>query len=403
LSFEKRLKQRLEQLSEKHRYRRRKVISGACSPTLSLGASLKHNFCSNDYLGLASHPDLVVAMQRAVERYGVGSGASQLVSGYSEAHEQLELDLARLTGRDRVLVFSSGYMANLGVLSALAGRGDQIYEDRLNHASLLDGGLMSGARFRRFRHGDPQHLEKLLGESEKRAGSSEELLKMVVSDAVFSMDGDIAPLRELARVASAHEAVLMVDDAHGFGVMGASGAGTLEHLALDQCDVPILVGTFGKALGTAGAFVAGSEALIENLVQFSRTLIYTTAMPPALAETTRTALKFVVEDPDRRDRLSQRIQYFRQQANTSEIPLLPSDTPIQPLLTGNDRNTVTLSEALFEKGFLVGAIRPPTVPEGQARLRITLSAVHDFEVLDELLRVLSEHRHLFAQTGGEQR
>jgi 8-amino-7-oxononanoate synthase len=273
-------------------------------------------------------------------------------------------------------------MANQGVITALLGRGDTIYEDRLNHASLIDGGLLSRASFKRFAHSDTHALSQQM-ESQQKGET------MVAVDGVFSMDGDIAPLPELAQICRRQGAWLMVDDAHGIGVLGQSGAGSLEHLSLDQEDVPILMGTLGKALGTFGAFVAGSEELIETLIQQARSYIYTTASPPAVAEATRASLKLVREESWRRERLQDLIKRFRAGAAQLGLPLMPSETPIQPIMAGSSEQALAWSRKLEEQGILVSAIRPPTVPEGSARLRVTLSASHSDEHIERLLEALA--------------
>lgn len=339
-------------------------------------------FCSNDYLGLANHPEVVSAAQRGVRDHGVGSGASHLVTGHNRAHRALEQELAAFTGREAVLLFSTGYMANLGVVSALVGRGDSIFEDRLNHASLLDAGVLSRARLRRYRHADGDHLRQLLQHEPARRS-------LVVTDAVFSMDGDLAPLTELVDIARDSDRPLMVDDAHGVGVMGASGRGTLEHFALTPDAVPILVGTLGKAFGTFGAFVAGSRALIEMLVQRSRSYIYTTALPAALAEATRTSLSLIQAESWRREHLHQLVARFREGARRLQLPVKDSISPIQPLILGSAEAALKASAKLRDRGLFVSAIRPPTVPKGSARLRITLSAGHQFEDVDRLLDALA--------------
>lgn len=364
-------------------YRRRRVIDSPQGPLLRSEGRDLLSFCSNDYLGLANHPELIAALKRGADEYGVGSGAAHLVNGHSHAHHALEEELAAFTERPRALLFSTGYMANLGIAGALLGRGDGAFEDRLNHASLLDAGLLSGARLVRYAHADPMALEKKL-----RASKSEE--KLVLTDGVFSMDGDIAPLPALAEAALPNSAWLMVDDAHGLGVLGHSGGGSLQHYGLGIDDVPILMGTLGKALGSFGAFVAGSEALIETLINKARPYIYTTAMPPAVAEATRASLRLVQSDGWRREKLRLLIDRFREGAAQLGLHLMESTTPIQPLLVGDAHEAIRISEALQERGILISAIRPPTVPEGTARLRITLSAAHSKEQVDHLLAALEE-------------
>ncbi|MGE5154291.1 MAG: aminotransferase class I/II-fold pyridoxal phosphate-dependent enzyme, partial [Bdellovibrio bacteriovorus] len=307
-------------------------------------------------------------------------GAAHLVNGHGAAHEALEEELADFTGRPRALLFSTGYMANLGVISALAGRGDRVCEDRLNHASLLDGALLSGARLHRFPHGDSGALARRAAEQPPR---------LIATDGVFSMDGDLAPLPALAQVARATGAWLLVDDAHGLGVLGREGRGTLDHLDLDTDQVPILMGTLGKAFGTFGAFVAGSEALIETLIQRARSYIYTTATPPALAEATRASLAIARREDWRRERLQSLIARLRGGAAQLGLPLADSQTPIQPLMAGSTGRALAWGQALESAGILVTPIRPPTVPEGTARLRITLSAAHQEADVDRLLDALA--------------
>lgn len=343
------------------------------------------SFCGNDYLGLANHPRVIEAFREAAGRYGVGSGAAHLVNGHSAAHHALEEGLAEFTGRQRALLFSTGYMANTGLIATLLGRGDTVYQDRLNHASLLDGGLLSRARLKRYAHADPLDLAaRMAGQ-----GAGEAL---VATDGVFSMDGDIAPLPELAAQCRRRGAWLLVDDAHGLGVLGPGGRGSLAHFGLDADQVPILMGTLGKALGTAGAFVAGSEELIETLIQRARSYIFTTAAPPALAEATRTALALARDEGWRRQRLGELIARFRAGAEALGLPLMPSQTPIQPLLAGTSARALDWARQLEAWGVLVTPIRPPTVPEGGARLRVTLSAIHDDRHLEQLLDALAELR-----------
>jgi len=373
----------LTALQRQSLYRRRRVVEGPQDVSLTVDGRTLINFCSNDYLGLAHHPEVVSAFKAGVDRYGVGSGSAHLVCGHSRAHHALEDALAEFTGRERALLFSTGYMANLGVISALVGRHDSVFEDKLNHASLLDGGLLSRARFKRYRHADVADLAAAL--SSQRHERS-----LIVSDGVFSMDGDLAPLPALAELAHRHGAGLLIDDAHGFGVLGRQGGGIVEHFGLSQADVPILIGTLGKAFGTFGAFVAGREELIEFLIQKARSYVFTTAMPAAVAEATLASLKLLREDEDRREGLHALIRRFKTGAEQLALPLLPSDTAIQPIMLGDSVRAVTASEALLEKGFWVSAIRPPTVPAGTARLRITLSANHRPEQIDALLDALSE-------------
>ncbi len=365
-------------------YRARRLADSPQGPEMRIDGRPMLTFCSNDYLGLAADPRLIEAMQQGAARYGAGSGAAHLVTGHMAPHHALEEELADFLGRPRALLFSTGYMANLGVIAALLGPGDSVWEDRLNHASLIDGGLLSRARFGRYAHNDADALAGRLAKGDKQRRS------LAVTDGVFSMDGDIAPLPELARVCARQGAWLMVDDAHGLGVLGENGGGSLEHFGLGPAEVPILMGTLGKALGSFGAFVAGDQALIETLIQQARSYIYTTAPPPAVAEATRAALRLVREEPWRRDRLRELIERVRRGAEDLDLPLMPSSTPIQPLLAGTAARAVEWSRQLERRGILVTAIRPPTVPEGSARLRITLTAAHEEGQLDRLLTALAE-------------
>ena len=370
----------LETIAAKGLYRSRRVINSPQGVHLQIDGQKILNFCSNDYLGLANHPAVVEAFKSAVDDYGVGSGSAHLICGHSYAHHALEEELAAFTGRDRALLFSTGYMANLGVLSALVGKGDSIFEDRLNHASLLDGGLQSGAKFKRYAHANAEHLDTQLQKASNR--------KLIVTDGVFSMDGDFAPLNTLSNTARTHDAWLMVDDAHGLGVIGAKGGGLLDYYGLKQDDVPVLMGTLGKGLGTFGAFIAGSDVLIETLIQKARTYIYTTALPAAVAEATRASLKIVISDNWRRDKLNNLSVRFRSDAEQLGLQLLPSLSPIQPIIIGDSQQAVDISNDLLSAGFLISAIRPPTVSQGSARLRVTLSAMHEEPQVDQLLEAL---------------
>jgi 8-amino-7-oxononanoate synthase len=369
-------------------YRVRKVVDSAQGAEVIVAGKKYLNFCSNDYLGLANHPAIIAAFKKAADEYGVGSGASHLVCGHTTLHHQLEEKLAEFTGRPRALLFSTGYMANLGVVNALLGNSDYVFEDKLNHASLLDAGLLSGARFQRFLHNDLDNLESRLAravDAENSAGR-----KLIVVDGVFSMDGDCAPLPQLAALAQKHNAWLMADDAHGIGVLGKTGAGCAEFFNLDQQQLPILMATLGKAFGTFGAFVAGSEALIETLIQFSRTYIYTTAMPAAVAAATLQSLALVIAESWRREHLQNLIARFRRGAEQIGLQLFASNTAIQPLLIGDAAEAMRWSEALAARGIWISAIRPPTVPAGTARLRITLSAAHSEAQVDRLLDALMQ-------------
>ncbi|SHN03791.1 8-amino-7-oxononanoate synthase [Pseudomonas asturiensis] len=380
MSFD--LRTRLEARRHEHLYRQRPLLQTPQGPQVVVDGKPLLAFCNNDYMGLANHPEVIAAWQAGAERWGVGGGASHLVIGHSTPHHELEEALAEFTGRPRALLFSNGYMANLGTVTALVGQGDTVLEDRLNHASLLDAGLLSGARFSRYRHNEVASLESRL---EKAVGDT-----LVVTDGVFSMDGDVADLPALSRAARARGAWLMVDDAHGFGPLGANGAGLVEHFGLSMEDVPVLIGTLGKSFGTSGAFVAGSEALIETLIQFARPYIYTTSQPPALACATLKSLELLRAEHWRRAHLANLIRQFRQGAEQLGLQLMDSFTPIQPILIGDAGRALRLSQLLRERGVMVTAIRPPTVPVGSARLRVTLSAAHTEAHVQLLLNALEQ-------------
>jgi 8-amino-7-oxononanoate synthase len=380
MSFD--LSARLAARRAEHLYRQRPLLESPQGPEVVVDGKSLLAFCNNDYMGLANHPEVIKAWKAGAERWGVGGGASHLVIGHSTPHHELEEALADLTGRPRALLFSNGYMANLGAVTALVGQGDTVLEDRLNHASLLDAGLLSGARFSRYLHNDPDSLNNRL---EKAVGDT-----LVVSDGVFSMDGDIADLPALAKVAKEKNAWLMVDDAHGFGPLGANGAGIVEHFGLSMDDVPVLIGTLGKSFGTAGAFVAGSEELIETLIQFARPYIYTTSQPPALACATLKSLGLLRTEHWRREHLKALIKQFRDGAQAIGLELMDSFTPIQPIIIGDSGRALRLSQMLRERGLMVTAIRPPTVPAGSARLRVTLSAAHSQAQVQLLLEALEQ-------------
>jgi 8-amino-7-oxononanoate synthase len=340
------------------------------------------DFCSNDYLGLASHPRVVEALVAAAQAHGVGGRASHLITGHQSEHEALERELAAWTGRERAILFSTGYMANLGLAAALATREASVYGDRLNHASLIDGGRLSRASLHHYPHGDVAALDAQL--ASQPSGHA-----LVLTDGVFSMDGDLAPLPALAAVCSRHGAFLAVDDAHGLGVIGDTGRGSLEHFGLSPAEVPALVGTLGKAFGSFGAFVAGPADLVETLVQRARSYIYTTALPPAVAAAARAALAVSIDEPWRRERVLALTRRFRGLAHEAGLPLADSQTPIQPVLLGGPDAAVRASAQLLGQGFFVAAIRPPTVPAGTSRLRITLSAAHRDSDVDALVAALA--------------
>ena len=362
--------------------RHRRILESAQGAHVKVDGRDYLAFCSNDYLGLAGHPALIDAACRGAGQYGVGAGASHLVVGHSEAHHKLELALAEFLDMPQALLFSTGYMANLGIVSALLGRNDVVLADKLNHASLNDAALISRAQFLRYTHLDLAHLEQTLAGAKGRR-------KLVVTDAVFSMDGDIAPVPQLLALCERYDAYLMLDDAHGFGVLGEQGRGILEHFNVASPRI-IYMATLGKAAGVFGAFVAGGDELIQTLIQRARTYIYTTAFPPLLANALLASLHLFREEGWRRGHLRELIVHLKAHLKTERWPLLPSDTPIQPLVIGGNKEAVEVAEALREQGILVPAIRPPTVPRGQARLRISLSAAHGKEDVRRLCEVLND-------------
>lgn len=360
--------------------RRRRVVESACVPELTVDGRPALAFCSNDYLGLAAEPAIAEAVAAAARQYGVGSGASPLISGHHSLHEALESRLADFTGMERALSFSSGYMANLALITALAGRGDAVFSDSLNHASLIDACRLSRADIHRHPHNHVESLAHDLAQSTARR-------KLVVTDAVFSMDGDIAPLSELLALCERHDAMLVVDDAHGFGILGANGRGTLSHFGISSPRIAYMA-TLGKAAGVAGAFVAGSASLIEWLLQKGRTYIFTTAAPPSLAAGIMKALELIEHGDYRRSHLQQLVARLRANLRPARWSLLYSETAVQPLVIGGNVETMRVADALMEEGLWVPAIRPPTVPAGAARLRISLSAAHTEAHVDRLVDAL---------------
>jgi 8-amino-7-oxononanoate synthase len=379
------LNDELAALDAKGLRRRRRTLESAQTAHVTVEGKKYVAFCSNDYLGLANHPELIAAAQAGAAQYGVGAGASHLVLGHARAHEALEQQLGAFVGMPRALLFSAGYMANLGVVTALVGREDAVFADKLNHASLNDACLLARAQFKRYAHNDLAQLERLLANTKARR-------KLIVADAVFSMDGDIAPVPELLALAERYEAWLMLDDAHGFGVLGAQGRGVLEHFNIQHPRI-VYMATLGKAAGVFGAFVAGDDTLIETLMQRARTYIYTTAMPPLLACALFKAVEVIAAGARLRLQLAENIIQLKQ-ILTEPLPpgwqLLPSLTAIQPLVVGENRTATAIAERLAALGVLVPAIRPPTVPLGTARLRISLSAAHTAEDMRCLTGALTD-------------
>lgn len=363
--------------------RHRRVLNSSMDAITEVDGQKVLNFCSNNYLGLANHPAVITAFQQAASEVGVGAGCASLVGGYHYYHQALEEALAAFLNRPRVLLFNSGYMQNIGILSALLTRHACVFADRKVHASLIDGVRLSQAKLYRYKHNDLQHLNGLIAQAKR--------CDFIVSDYVFSMDGDLAEIEALKQIAKTQQAMLMIDDAHGFGVLGAKGRGVLDQ---DE-ELPLVTATLGKALGVYGGFVSGENDLIEYMLQTARSYIYTTACPPAVACAALKALDVMQNEPWRREQLQQNIQYFKATAKALNIPLQHSDTPIQPLIIGSAKKAVHISDLLFQKGYNITAIRPPTVEKNHSRLRITLTANHTKAQIEALLSALklsiSEH------------
>ena len=389
----------LSDLRAVNRFRRRRIINGAHAPVVDVDRQRCINFCSNDYLGLAADPRLAARLGDAAQRVGTGSAASQLVTGYNAEHAALEAELADWVGCERALLFANGYAANIGVITALIGKRDHLVADALNHASLIDGARLSGACKQIYPHGNAVAAAAVLAEC--RHGH-----RLLVSDSVFSMDGDTAPLAELAEAAEQHDAWLMVDDAHGLGVFGDDGAGRVAEAGLTSSRAPLLLATLGKSVGVSGAFLAGDDAVIEAVLQRARSLIFSTAPSPALAAAAREGVSLARGGDTRRAHLHALIARFRSAMRACDLPLGCSDSPIQPLIVGDERAALDLSEALLAQGYLVGAIRPPTVAPGTSRLRITLTAAHDesqvdglVDAIDTAVRRLELRRDALARVG----
>jgi 8-amino-7-oxononanoate synthase len=375
---------RLAELDSQGLRRRRRVLDSAQGAQVKVDGRPYLSFASNDYLGLAAHPAIAAAACSALTAFGTGAGAAHLLTGHHVLHHQAEQELADFVGLPAALLFSTGYMANLGVITALVDRHGAVFADKFNHASLVDAAQLSRATHQRYRHGDLAHLEQLLQDSDAEH-------KLIATDAVFSMDGDVVPVPELLALAEKYDAWLYLDDAHGFGVLGHEGRGVIEQFGLPTDDPRLIyLATLGKAAGVAGAFVAGSDSLVEWLVNKARTYIFTTAQPPALAAAVSASLKLIAGEPERRERLARLIDHLKH--GVAELPwsLMPSNTPIQPLLVGDNHEALRLADGLRERGILCPAIRPPTVPEGSARLRISLSAAHSEADLDRLFDAMRE-------------
>ena len=373
---------RLHSRKSKGLYRDRLILEGSQGANVSIAGQDYLSFCSNDYLGLANHPELIEAVCKGAQQYGVGAGASHLIIGHHTSHHKLEEMLADFTGFPRALLFSSGYMANAGVVSALVGRGDEIYSDKINHASLNDAAMLSHAKWIRYPHLDLAILENRLSVSQAKC-------KLVMTDAVFSMDGDIAPIAELLVLCEKYNAWLLLDDAHGFGVVGNEGRGIVSHYGLSSPRI-IYMATLGKAAGVSGAFIAGQEVVIEALIQYARSYIYTTAMPPLLSYTLLKSIELIRREGWRRRKITQLTEYLQNNLKFLRWTLLPSDMPIQPVIIGESREVMQIRNELQNRGILVPAIRPPTVPKNSARLRISLSAAHSIKDVERLVTALRE-------------
>ena len=362
--------------------RARRTLETPQSPHIVVDGESYLAFCSNDYLGLAEHPQLIAALQQGAQQWGVGAGAAHLVSGHFTPHHQLEMQLAEFVSKPAALLFSTGYMANLGVVQALVGKDDTVFADKLNHSSLNDAMLLSRALVKRYRHGDMVQLATQLAQTTSGR-------KLIITDTVFSMDGDIAPLREMLALCERYDAWMLVDDAHGFGVLGEQGQGSLSHFNLDSPRI-IYMATLGKAAGVSGAFVAAEQVVIDTLINHARSYVYTTASPPALSVALAESLRLIAQGEDRRAHLIKLIAQLREGLTGLPWSLMPSDTAIQPLLIGENQQALQLSLSLRERDIWVAAIRPPTVPQGTARLRITLSAAHTQADVQRLIEALHE-------------
>lgn len=378
------LQSELDQRKQQGLYRQHRILQSPQGAFTVINGKKVLSFCSNDYLGLANNSEIKQAFITAAQDYGVGSGSAHLVNGHTQLHQDCEHMLAEFTGRDRALLFSTGYMANLAIPTALLGRHDVIFQDKLNHASLIDAAKLCDAKLQRYRHNDLAQLSRLLD----KTGHEKNPRRLIMSDGVFSMDGDKAEVAALAELALQHESYLMLDDAHGFGVLGSTGAGVCEESHVSQQQVPVLMATLGKAIGVSGAFVAGSSEMIETLIQNARSYIYTTASPPACAAAVMKSIQLIQQQGWRREKLFELIEYFKKRVSTLDCELMPSDTAIQPIVIGDNSRCLKISQELFERGFHVTAIRPPTVPVGTSRLRITLSAHHEKQHIDQLIHAL---------------
>ncbi len=375
------ISQHLANLKQQGAYRQRRQLNSPQDIEVVVDGKKFLSFCSNDYLGLANDARVCLAAKNAITNFGVGTGASQLITGYTSLHASLEEQLAEFLGYPRCVLFSSGYLANLGVISAFSTRHSLILQDRLNHASLIDAARYAGGQLKRYQHRDINHANEIIASSQSEQ-------HLIVSDGVFSMEGSIAPLEQLHQLKRNTNDKLIIDDAHAIGVLGSKGKGSLEHLGIEPSKVDILIGTFGKAFGGSGAFVLGDNDTIDFIIQKARTLIYTTAAPASLAAAAIQSLNIIINEPERRQRLHENIQYFRKALSVTTLELLDSITAIQTIIIGENKQTLWFSKQLETHGLLVLAIRPPTVPVNTARLRITLSSEHTQQQIDQLVNSL---------------
>ena len=377
----------LGKIKESGLYRELKVVGNAQDTRIDIEGKTYLSFCSNNYLGLANHPSVVNAVKKAVDEYGWGACASRLVSGNMTLHEALEKEISRFKMKDAAIVFPTGYMANLGVISSLVSGGDLVVSDKLNHASIIDGCRLSGAVFRVYAHCNMEKLENILKKSSKYNRI------LIVTDSVFSMDGDLAPLPDIVRIAKKYNAMVMVDEAHGTGVFGGNGRGVVEHFNLDN-EVDVVMGTLSKAIGSLGGYVSGDEDLISYLRNKARPFMYTTALPPAVSAASIAGINLIQEDPSLRETLWNNVRCIKERLGSLGIDMISSQSQIIPLLIGDTQKTVDISKLLYERGILIPAIRPPTVPANSSRLRMTVMSSHTQADLESLFNALREVMNL---------
>jgi 8-amino-7-oxononanoate synthase len=373
----------LERIKKSGLYRKLNIVESAQGTHLEIKGKTYLSFCSNNYLGLANNPLVIKAVKDAVGKYGWGAGASRLVSGNMRLHEVLEGEISKFKGKEASIVFPTGYMANIGTISSLVSKGDLVICDKLNHASIIDGCRLSGAGFRVYPHCDMKKLENILKKATQYSR------KLIVTDTVFSMDGDIAPLPDIVRIAHKYKAMVMADEAHGTGVFGKRGGGVVEHFNLSK-KVDIVMGTLSKAVGSLGGYVSGDEDLINFLRNKARLVMYTTALPPAVCAASIAGIKLIQKNPLLRTSLWNNVRYLKEKLELLHFNVIPSESPIFPILMGDAKKAVDVSKLLYKKGILIPAIRPPTVPAKSSRLRMTVMSTHTRKDLERLLEVLSD-------------